>query len=202
MTFINSLRVFIIKHFSLDRKIFYVVFGNINSVEKGAVPFSQKDCKYIYEVCESVSQILRQLSRLNRAEDFKLTVSLNVFNDSTSTETNNYVIETTDFPQSPDEIIQNIENWDNETKKNGVLTYYEQNKEKILLNALEHYETNKEEINKKRKEKIICETCGGKYTVNNRAVHNRTNKHLKYSTPPPLNMSLLSTSTPDISSSL
>ena len=42
----------------------------------------------------------------------------------------------------------------------------------------EYYETHKEEINNKRNKKIVCEVCGGKYTVNNKSKHLKSKKHI------------------------
>lgn len=41
----------------------------------------------------------------------------------------------------------------------------------------EYYESNKDELNKKAKEKFICEKCGGKFTRSHKQQHNKTNKH-------------------------
>jgi hypothetical protein len=49
--------------------------------------------------------------------------------------------------------------------------YYESNKEKYK----NHYEENKAKLN----EKITC-NCGGKYTYQNKAVHNKTQRHINY----------------------
>jgi hypothetical protein len=68
--------------------------------------------------------------------------------------------------------------------------YYEQNKEQIIEYNKQYKEQNKEQIlecNKQYKEKnkelinqkINCE-CGGKYTMGNKSIHIKTQKHIKY----------------------
>ena len=72
--------------------------------------------------------------------------------------------------------------------------YYEQNKEKIKEKhkeyGKEYREHNKEKIKEKDKkyrehnkeklkQKITC-SCGGKYTISNKAKHERSNKHKQY----------------------
>lgn len=181
MNFVRSIKLFIIKHFSHERRIFYVLFGNVNSVEKGNVPFSQKQCKNIDEVLQNVGQIIRQSTELKKTDDFKMSISLNVYNDNISAETNNHIIELSSLNDTYEHVTQSIENWDSDTKKEGIVTYYEQNKDKILKSALDHYNTHKEDINKRRKEKLVCDVCGGHYTLNNKAIHFKTKKHQKQS---------------------
>jgi len=53
--------------------------------------------------------------------------------------------------------------------------YYEQNKEEEKKRKLNHYHENKEKLN----EKFTCE-CGGRYTKQHLALHNKTQKHLKF----------------------
>jgi hypothetical protein len=55
----------------------------------------------------------------------------------------------------------------------------EDNKEKIKEWKKQYYSENKEEINERRKEIYNCE-CGKKYTIRNKARHERTPKHQKY----------------------
>jgi len=52
------------------------------------------------------------------------------------------------------------------------------NKQLATQRAKIHYQKNKEEINKRRSQKIECE-CGEYYTLHHRAVHMRTQKHMK-----------------------
>ena len=66
-----------------------------------------------------------------------------------------------------------------ENNKDKIKQYREDNKEMIKLLKKENYEQNKEIINNKRKEKIICE-CGGKYTLNHKSTHLKTEKHKKF----------------------
>jgi len=58
-----------------------------------------------------------------------------------------------------------------EYKKN----YFQKNKYKIKQNQ----EINKEKIKAQRYEKHNC-NCGGKYTNNSKATHEKTTKHKKY----------------------
>lgn len=37
----------------------------------------------------------------------------------------------------------------------------------------------KQENNDNKKESQICDECGGKYTLHNKSVHNKTQKHMK-----------------------
>lgn len=53
--------------------------------------------------------------------------------------------------------------------------YYEKNKEIIQQKSKEYNEKNKEKI----REKITCEDCGSVYTLNGRAKHFKTQKHLQ-----------------------
>ena len=53
--------------------------------------------------------------------------------------------------------------------------YYEDNKDQILKQKKEYREHNKDKIN----QKITC-PCGGKYTKQNKAQHEKTNKHKKF----------------------
>ena len=53
--------------------------------------------------------------------------------------------------------------------------YYEQNKEEEKKRKLNRYHENKEKLN----EKFTCE-CGGRYTKQHLALHNKTQKHLKF----------------------
>ena len=53
------------------------------------------------------------------------------------------------------------------------------NKDKILLQKKEYRETNRQVINEKQRQKIICQ-CGGRYALTNKLRHNRTKKHLAY----------------------
>jgi hypothetical protein len=41
------------------------------------------------------------------------------------------------------------------------------------------YETHKEEINNKRRTKMVCEVCGGRYALGDISKHFKTKKHLK-----------------------
>ena len=68
--------------------------------------------------------------------------------------------------------------YDKEYKKEYSKEYYETHKEEIkeysIKYSKEYRETHKEQLNKK----IICEVCGGKYTVRNKGQHLKTNKHI------------------------
>ena len=53
------------------------------------------------------------------------------------------------------------------------------NKEKIIERSKKYNLDNKEKIREKQSKKMDCE-CGGKHTVANKALHERTVKHHKY----------------------
>jgi hypothetical protein len=57
--------------------------------------------------------------------------------------------------------------------------YVEENKEMIAERNHNRYEENKEEIQKIKQQKINCE-CGGRYTINHRATHFKTPKHISF----------------------
>jgi hypothetical protein len=76
------------------------------------------------------------------------------------------------------------------TKKEYSKQYYENNKDILQSNHKIYRENNKDDINLKKKEyyeknkiqineKHVC-TCGGKYTLQNKAFHMKTKKHLDY----------------------
>jgi hypothetical protein len=80
---------------------------------------------------------------------------------------------------------------DNKEKFNEKNKQYRQdNKEKILENQKQHYQDNKKEMLEYRKqnyqdnkeklnEKFDC-VCGGKYTHQNKPLHTKTKKHIKF----------------------
>ena len=51
--------------------------------------------------------------------------------------------------------------------------YHEEHKEEKNEKAKERYERNKERLT----EKHVCDTCGGKYTLNHRSTHFKTKRH-------------------------
>jgi hypothetical protein len=55
--------------------------------------------------------------------------------------------------------------------------YRESHREEAIKRSAEHYNKNKEEINKKRKEKITC-ICGMEYSYNHKARHYKTKRHI------------------------
>jgi len=57
--------------------------------------------------------------------------------------------------------------------------HYEDNKEERIKKSKEYNEKHKEEILKKANQKIKCE-CGGKYTHQNKSIHNKSKKHKYY----------------------
>jgi hypothetical protein len=57
--------------------------------------------------------------------------------------------------------------------------YYQDNKEEFKQNQMKRYELNKEEINARKAVKYTCE-CGTVLSIQNKAVHNRTKKHLAF----------------------
>ena len=56
--------------------------------------------------------------------------------------------------------------------------YYADNKGEILARSCQYYKDNTEIINLKQRVKFNCD-CGGKYTLSNKAQHERTHKHIK-----------------------
>ena len=57
--------------------------------------------------------------------------------------------------------------------------YYEDNKDKIKEYFKQYRQANKDKIKEKKNQKFIC-PCGGKYTKQNKARHDRSNKHKQY----------------------
>ena len=57
--------------------------------------------------------------------------------------------------------------------------YRENHKKEIAEQRKQHYESNKKEINEKRSITINCE-CGSKYTLQHRARHFKTKKHIQF----------------------
>ena len=55
--------------------------------------------------------------------------------------------------------------------------YHLENQEQILEAKADYYQKNKDEINAKRKEKIICE-CGSKIARDTKSRHKKTKKHI------------------------
>jgi hypothetical protein len=66
--------------------------------------------------------------------------------------------------------------WLEETGYNA--TYYYENQEKILQQKKEYLEKNRDKINSKRTEVLICE-CGCEYTYGHSARHRKTKRHIK-----------------------
>jgi len=56
--------------------------------------------------------------------------------------------------------------------------YRETHKEKIKEYQKEYRETHKEETKNKKNKKIVCDVCGGKYTVSHKSCHLKTKKHI------------------------
>jgi hypothetical protein len=57
--------------------------------------------------------------------------------------------------------------------------YYEDNKDKIKEKDKEYYENNKDKIKEKKKERFNCD-CGGCYTYNHKAQHEKTKRHQEW----------------------
>jgi len=57
--------------------------------------------------------------------------------------------------------------------------YYADNANEIKERHKQYYIENKDKINKMWNEKFTCE-CGGKFTLNNKTHHLKTNKHQDY----------------------
>jgi hypothetical protein len=57
--------------------------------------------------------------------------------------------------------------------------YYDNNKEKILTQQKKYYEDNRVLIKEIRKEKILC-VCGEEYTIQNKARHCKSKKHINF----------------------
>lgn len=67
------------------------------------------------------------------------------------------------------------------TQKERSINYYQENQEKLKEYLKKRYETNKDIILEKMKEKYTCE-CGGKYTHQHKSYHLKTKKHQNYLT--------------------
>ena len=67
----------------------------------------------------------------------------------------------------------------NPLKKERHKQYNDNHKEEIAEQKKQYYESNKKEILEKQKQKFNCE-CGSKYTIQHRARHFKTTKHIKF----------------------
>lgn len=56
---------------------------------------------------------------------------------------------------------------------------YKKKRDVLIKKVKEYQELHKEEINKKRYERVVCD-CGGHYQVCNKLVHMKTKKHKEY----------------------
>jgi len=90
-----------------------------------------------------------------------------------------------EYCEANKEIIKQKQKQYYETNKEIIKQYYETNKEIIKQYReankeiiKQYYETNKEKIN----QKFNCE-CGGKYTNQNKTIHEKTKKHLNFLNP-------------------
>lgn len=172
----NVIRLVIFKHSHHDKKISYIVFGslNFNSSNKKFGQYEFKD----FDTCkDGLLHILNQVLRL-RSKNIKIEITMSVFDDIESTEKHMRLLEYTEYPSDFNNILSQFSEWEEQTKELGYKSYYEQNKEKIIKNALDHYNTHKEEINVKRKIKVVCDVCNGHYTMNNKSIHIKTKKHI------------------------
>ena len=70
--------------------------------------------------------------------------------------------------------------WTTEKRKKGYDSYNYKNKEKRKEAERERYKNKKEEINKYRSEKIICDNCGIKLTRNHIARHKKSERCLEH----------------------
>ena len=66
-----------------------------------------------------------------------------------------------------------------ENNKDQIKEYTKANKDKKKEYDKEYREQNKEKIKEKQNQKFIC-PCGGKYTKQNKTIHEQSNKHKKF----------------------
>ena len=77
---------------------------------------------------------------------------------------------------TPNAVNKNVAGWTG-TKEEYQQQYREDNKEAIAQNIRQYYEDNQDTVHTWKKTKCICPSCGGKYTLVNKAQHFRTKKH-------------------------
>jgi hypothetical protein len=90
------------------------------------------------------------------------------------------------YNDNKDEILVSCKKYYKD-KKDEILEYrkkyYKSNKDEILEYHKKYRNDNKDKLNKYQKEKgcikIEC-SCGGRYTNNNKSIHIKTKKHIKY----------------------
>jgi len=66
-----------------------------------------------------------------------------------------------------------------EEKAEKAKTHYKANREVLLEKSKNNYEANKESILEKKKEKFNCD-CGGKFTISNKSLHEKSKKHQQF----------------------
>ena len=64
-------------------------------------------------------------------------------------------------------------------KKQYQKKYYSNNAEDIKAYHKQYRADNRDKINTQRKVKHNCDVCGGKYTLNNKSIHYKSQKHQK-----------------------
>jgi hypothetical protein len=57
--------------------------------------------------------------------------------------------------------------------------YHQDNRERLLIRMKKYHQDNKDDVNQKKREKLLCE-CGYNYTKTNIARHKHSKNHLKY----------------------
>ena len=82
------------------------------------------------------------------------------------------------YEDNKEKILKQAKEYYNHNKEKAK-EYYNHNKEKLKEYQKEYNEQNKEKINKNQNQKFIC-SCGGKYTKQNKTQHERTNKHIEF----------------------
>lgn len=127
-------------------------------------------------------------SYLNGKHDYVTSFKIIQNNDYDMVLIESYPCETKDQLHARERYyIESIEcvnkNIPHSTPKESVKKYYENNKKQIQEYNKEYqkqyYQQNKEIIHDKKKEKYNCE-CGGIYSLDNKARHFKSIKHIKY----------------------
>jgi len=79
-----------------------------------------------------------------------------------------------------DQVLLQFGTWSDELHDHSQeQDYYYRHKDQIVQKSMEYYNRHKRAINRKRKEGYECTVCHGHYTLNNRAAHYQTQKHLE-----------------------
>lgn len=156
----------VIKCLSNERQMYYILnFKNDTQLLKS---YNNRNFTHILD------KLKQYIEKFETKENISITLSIH--NLSTNEHTYQTQININD-----NDYIQLIENWNEQTINVNNVNYYDNHKDLLILKALTYYNSNKDKINQKRKEKFVCSICNGYYTLNNRSAHYQTNKHKKKS---------------------